>query len=229
MAKRSSCGSWDSRSLFSLDKVRRTLQAEAVFFIEGDRMNKGRGALIFLMNVAGIIVVTIILAPLVMPIVEFLLPIVPGLPRLLGTHLYPDGYDYAKVWYNILQFVTMGFLVFNVRRLGFTSLSSLGLRFQPGWRLLLWQGFFWAIIGYMLVVGSAVGLLKEIMFRGMIFQVVERWIGTVGSVVVTSSLFSFYHFLFKARVPVKLGAIEWGLGLRGLQEHLWTLVNPGET
>jgi len=222
-------------------------------------MNKGRGALIFLMNVAGIVVVTIILAPLVMPIVEFLLPLIPGLPRLLGTHTYPEGYDYAKVWYNILQFVTMGFLVFNVRRLGFTSLSSIGLPFQPGWRLLLWQGFFWAIIGYMiiigvsvlvgaryielhksgwpllrdigelLVVGSAVGLLKEIMFRGMIFQVVERWIGTVGSVVVTSSLFSFYHFLFKARVPVKLGVIDWGVGLRGLQEHLWTLVNPGET
>jgi len=28
---------------------------------------------------------------------------------------------------------------------------------------------------------------------------------------------------------VKLGVIDWGVGLRGLQEHLWTLVNPGET
>src|SRR3970040_2921900 len=152
MAKRSSCGSGNSRSMFFLGKGASALQAGAVFFIEGDIMNKGRGVLIFLMNVAGIIVVTIILAPLVMPIVEFLLPIVPGLPRLLCTHLYPDGYDYAKDWYNILQFVTMGFLVFNVRPLWFTSLSSLGLRFQPGWRLLLWQGFFWALIGYMIII-----------------------------------------------------------------------------
>ena len=222
-------------------------------------MKKGRSVLTFLMNVAGIIGVTILLAPVIKPMVEFFLPLIPGLPRLLATHVYPGGYDYAKVWYNILQIVTLGFLLVNVRRMGFTSLTSLGLPFQSDWRLLLWRGFFWAVIGYafiigisllvgaryillktsgwpllrdiveLLVVGSAVGILKEIVFRGMIFQVVRRWIGTTGSVLVTSALFSFYHFLFTARVPVKLGVMDWGIGIRGLQEHARTLVDPGQT
>ena len=61
-------------------------------------MNKGRGFVILLMNVAGIIAVTVLLAPLAMPLVDFLSSLIPSLPRLLEAPKVPEGYNFAPVW-----------------------------------------------------------------------------------------------------------------------------------
>jgi len=221
-------------------------------------MNKRRGASIFLMNVAGIILVTILLAPLAMPAIEFLLPLIPGLPRLLGTHTDPGGYNFAPVWRTVNQIVIMVFLLVSTWRIGLRSLSSLGLPFNSGWMVPLRRGFLWGLIGYMiivcaalvvgarqfevrlaalpllgklfhmLVVGTVAGIWKEIVFRGMIFQVIRRCIGTTGSALVTSVVFGTYLLPVHVKVPVRFGGIDWGVGVRGLQEHLRVLVYPGE-
>jgi len=221
-------------------------------------MNRGRGVLIFFMNVAGIIVVTVLLAPLAMLLVDFLSPLIPSLPRLLEAPKYPEGYNFAPVWRIVSQIVIMVFLFINVWRMRLTSLRSLGLSFQPGWRLLLWRGFFWGLVGYMIIVGvsllvearhfqmdysgwpllgklfhmfvigTVAGIWKEIVFRGMMFQVIQRWIETTGSVLVTSVVFGTYLLEVGAQVPVKSGAIDWGVGIRGLQEHVWALLSSGE-
>jgi membrane protease YdiL (CAAX protease family) len=222
-------------------------------------MNKRRGASIFLMNVAGIILVTILLAPLAMLAIEFLLPLIPGLPRLLGTHTDPGGYNFAPVWRTVNQIVIMVFLLVSTWRIGLRSLSSLGLPFNSGWMVPLRRGFLWGLIGYMIIVGAALvvgarqfevklaalpllgklfhmlvvgtvaGIWKEIIFRGMIFQVIQRCIGTTGSALVTSVVFGTYLLPVHVKVPVRFGAIDWGVGVRGLQEHLRVLVYPGDS
>jgi membrane protease YdiL (CAAX protease family) len=239
--------------------LQRTFQAEAVFHSEEDMMNSGRGVAILLMNVVGIILVTILLAPLAMPVIEFLVPLIPGLPKLLGTQSYPGGYNFAPVWRIVNELVIMAFLLVSTWRMGFRSLGSLGLPFNVGWMGLLWRGFLWGLIGYMIIIGAALlvgarqvqvglggwpllgklfhmliigtvaGIWKEIVFRGMIFQVIQRCIGTIASALVTSVVFGIYLIPVDVKVPARLGVIDWGVGVRGLQEHLRILVSPGES
>ena len=100
-------------------------------------MKEGRTVLIFLLNVAGIIVFTILLAPLAMPVIDFLSSFIPSLPRVLDAHKYPGGYDYARVWRTVNQIVMMVFLLANMRRMGFTSLPTLGFPVRTRWKPLL--------------------------------------------------------------------------------------------
>jgi len=222
-------------------------------------MNKGRGVLILLMNVVGVIAVTVLLAPLAMPLVDFLSSLIPSLPRLLEAPKVPEGYNFAPVWRIVSQIVIMTFLFVSLWRMNLTSFSSLGLPFNSGWWVLLWRGFFWGFIGYviivgaslvvgarqfeislsalpllgklfhMFVVGTVAGIWKEIIFRGMMFQAIQRCIGTTGSVLFTSLLFGTYLLPVDVKVPVGFGAIDWGVGVRGLQEHLRLLAYPGES
>ncbi|MFB3143072.1 MAG: lysostaphin resistance A-like protein [Candidatus Methylomirabilales bacterium] len=219
-------------------------------------MKEGRTVLIFLLNVAGIIVFTILLAPLAMPVIDFLSSFIPSLPRVLDAHKYPGGYDYARVWRTVNQIVMMVFLLANMRRMGFTSLPTLGFPVRTRWKPLLSQGFFWGLIAYLLVIGIALllgarsiqirtpwwlwitepaefmlsgvaaGLVEELIFRGMFFQVLARWISVTGSMLLTSVLYGSFHLLVDAKVPVKFGTIDWTVGIRGLQEHVWVLMHP---
>jgi membrane protease YdiL (CAAX protease family) len=81
----------------------------------------------------------------------------------------------------------------------------------------------------MLAVGTVAGIWKEIIFRGMIFQVIRRCIGITGSALVTSVVFGTYLLPVDVKVPARFGVIDWGVGVRGLQEHLRVLVPPGES
>ncbi len=221
-------------------------------------MKRTYPAFTFLLNVVGIIIGTILLAPLAMPIVDLLSGIISSVPVVLDAHKYPGGYDYARVWRTVNQIVIMAFVFVNMRQMGFTSLASVGLPFQSGWRVLLWQGFFWGLIAYLITVGvalllgaryihirtpwwlwlkepfefflsgAAAGIVEEIIFRGMFFPILVRWIGTIGSMLVTSVLYGSFHLLVDAKVPVKFGVIDWGVGIRGLQEHIWVLLYPRE-
>jgi uncharacterized protein len=219
-------------------------------------MKKSRPGLTFLANVAGVVVLTILLSPLAMPIVDFLMAIVPGMPDVLDAEKFPGGYDYARVWRTVNQIVIMGFLLVNMRRMGFTSLATLGLPRRARWETLLAQGFFWGLIAYLIVVGIALvlgvrvirirtpwwlwikepvefmlsgvaaGVIEEIAFRGMFFPVLARWITVTGSMLLTSLIYGSFHLLVDAKVPVASGAIDWSVGLRGFQEHVWVLAHP---
>ncbi len=221
-------------------------------------MKAGRSLTNFVVIVAGIVAGTAILAPLVMPVVDFLLPLVPGMYEVLDANKYPGGYDYARVWRTVNQIVIMVFLLACMRRMRFTSLASVGFRTNARWKTLLSQGFFWGLIGYLLVIGIALvlgvrsieirtpwwrwikepvefmmsgvaaGVVEELIFRGIFFQVLARWITATGSMLLTSILYGSFHLLVDARVPVKIGAIDWSVGLRGFQEHFWVLVYPRE-
>ncbi|MFQ5801603.1 MAG: lysostaphin resistance A-like protein [Candidatus Methylomirabilales bacterium] len=221
-------------------------------------MKGSHPAATFLLNVAGIIVATILLAPLAMPIVDFLSTFIPSVPRVLDAHKYPGGYDYARVWRTVNQIVIMGFLLLNMRRMGFTSFPSLGFPSQARWKTLLFQGFFWGLVAYLLTIGialllgarsihirtpwwlwitqpaefmlsgAAAGLVEEVIFRGMFFQVLARWIKTTGSMLLTSILYGSFHLLVDAKVPVRFGTIDWGVGIRGFQEHIVVLIHPRE-
>lgn len=222
-------------------------------------MKTGRGVLILCMNVVGIIVVTVLLAPLAMPVVDFLSSLIPSLPRLLEAPKVPEGYNFAPVWRIVSQIVTMTFLFVSLWRMNLTSFSSLGLAFKSGWWVPLWRGFLWGLIGYviiigaslvvgarqfemnlsglpllgklfhMFVVGTVAGIWKEIVFRGMMFQAIRWCIGMTASILVTSVLFGAYLLPVDVKVPVKFGAVDWGVGIRGLQEHLRLLASPGES
>jgi membrane protease YdiL (CAAX protease family) len=223
-----------------------------------DWMEKGRPVLTFALNVAGIVILTALLAPLAMPIVDLLFPIVPGMPDVLDAEKYPGGYDFARVWRTVNQIVIMGFLLVNMKRMGFTSLAALGFPGRARWKTLFLQGFFWGLVAYLVVVGIALvlgvrsirirtpwwlwlkepvefmmsgiaaGLVEETIFRGMFFPVLARWITVTGSMLLTSVLYGSFHLLVDARVPVKSGTIDWSVGIRGFQEHLWVLVHPRE-
>ena len=212
----------------------------------------------FLLNVVGIMIATVILSPLAMPIVDFLMPWVPGMPAVLDADKIPGGYDFARVWRTVNQIVIMVFLVANMRQMGFTSFRSLGFAPDSRWRNLLWQGFFWGLVAYMLVVaitliigvrgiqirtpwylwikepaefmlsGAAAGLVEEVIFRGMFFPVLARWMGITGSMLFTSLVYASFHLLVDAKVPVKSGAIDLVVGYRGIEEHVWVLMHPRE-
>ncbi|MFQ5846644.1 MAG: lysostaphin resistance A-like protein [Candidatus Methylomirabilales bacterium] len=219
-------------------------------------MKAGRSIMNCLLVVAGIVIGTIVLAPLAMPIVEFLIPIVPGMFEVLDANKYPGGYDYARVWRTVNQIVIMVFLLISMRRMGFTSPSTLGFPGRTRWKTLVSQGFLWGLVAYLLVVGIALvlgvrsihirtpwwkwikepvefmmsgvaaGVVEEIIFRGIFFQVLARWVTVTGSLLLTSLLYGSFHLLVDAKVPVKMGAIDWGVGIRGLQEHIWVLMHP---
>jgi membrane protease YdiL (CAAX protease family) len=213
---------------------------------------------IFALNVAGIVLFTILLAPLGMPIVDLLLPIVPGMADVLDAEKFPGGYDYARVWRTVNQVVIVGFLLVNLKRMGLTSLSTVGFPARTRWKTLCAQGFFWGLIAYLLVVGIALvlgvrtirirtpwwlwlkepvefmmsgvaaGIVEEVIFRGMFLPVLARWVTMTGSMLVTSLLYGSFHLLVDAKIPVAFGGIDWSVGLRGWQEHLWVLAHPRE-
>lgn len=221
-------------------------------------MKAGRSLLTFLWVVAGTVIGTIVLAPLAMPIVDILLPIVPGMFEVLDADKIPGGYDYARVWRTVNQIVIVVFIFAYMRRMGFRSAESLGFRDNTRWKTLLSQGFFWGLIAYLLVVaialvlgvrtiglrtpwwrwlkdpveflmsGIAAGVVEEIIFRGIFFQVLARWITATGSMLFTSIVYGSFHLLVDASIPVKSGTIDWGVGIRGLQEHALVLVYPRE-
>lgn len=221
-------------------------------------MKAGRSLITFLLAGAGVVIGTIVLSPLAMPIVDLLLPIVPGMYEVLNADKIPGGYDYARVWRTVNQIVIVVFLLIFMRRMGFKSAESLGFRDNARWKTLLSQGFLWGLIAYLLVVGTALvlgaryiqirtpwwrwikdpvefmmsgiaaGVVEEIIFRGIFFQVLARWITATGSMLLTSVLYGSFHLLVHASVPVQTGTIDWGVGVRGFQEHLWVLIHPPE-
>ncbi len=221
-------------------------------------MKAGRPILTFLWVVTGIVIGTIVLAPFAMPLIDFMLPIVPGMHKVLDADKIPGGYDYARVWRTVNQIVIVVFIFAYMRRMGFRSADSLGFRDNARWKTLLSQGFFWGLIAYLLVVGTslvlgaryieirtpwwrwikdpvefmmsgiAAGVVEEIIFRGIFFQVLARWITVTGSMLLTSILYGSFHLLVHASVPVQIGTIDWSVGIRGFQQHALTFVHPHE-
>jgi membrane protease YdiL (CAAX protease family) len=87
--------------------------------------------------------------------------------------------------------------------------------------VLTWEKALWDIVFYFLVVG----LVEELLFRGLIYHAFETWHGAVWAVIGSSLVFGIYHFgsqgIAGAAATAFLGAIlalarNRGAGLIGL-------------
>jgi len=131
-----------------------------------------------------------------------------------------------------------------LRRSGFNSLGSLGLKREGACRFLL-GGFVWSVIflgmyaltlcwggwqqvkeslspgdmGYLLVkilvTAALVGFLEEIFFRGYFYQLCRREFGRILAIGLNMLFFSTVHFVKPSKAG-DLGAINWDAGFRML-------------
>lgn len=70
-----------------------------------------------------------------------------------------------------------------------------------GWQSLSW-GSFWGFLGTAGMM-AAVAVCEELLFRGILFRIMEEWLGTVSSLVVSMLLFGATHM-------VNANATLWG-------------------
>ncbi|MFZ9931743.1 MAG: CPBP family intramembrane glutamic endopeptidase [Chthoniobacterales bacterium] len=71
-------------------------------------------------------------------------------------------------------------------------------------------------IGRILLTASAVSLIEEAVFRGVVLGVCLWSLSARASVVVSSVLFAVLHFLKPAKTRLPAEAVEWSSGLNGL-------------
>ncbi|MFC5835919.1 CPBP family intramembrane glutamic endopeptidase [Nonomuraea insulae] len=70
-----------------------------------------------------------------------------------------------------------------------------------GWQSVSW-GSFWGFLGTAGMM-AAVAVCEELLFRGILFRIMEEWLGTVSSLVVSMLLFGATHM-------VNANATLWG-------------------
>lgn len=158
--------------------------------------------------------------------------------------IYLAKHPFHRVFHRVLQVELLVGIVFLLKRDGFFSLESLGLKgegmerrvglgFVSGlavmgvyaWLLVAigWQrldirlhGLEWAWLGARVgATAVVVALAEEVLFRGYFFQLCRRGWAFRGAVVVNMVVFAAVHFAKPARAE-DLGAVDWSAGFRML-------------
>lgn len=199
----------------------------------------------------GILGVSVVTAPLIKVVVDWLLHTSPRIAALVHFDAAEASYDFGRIYRRFLLVLTILLGYFGRRWLGPLSLRGIGSPTRPGRQLasgwLLGScsfGLFLAILiiagerslaptaprdwswrlGGALVSGLVVGIIEEAIFRGFLLGgLLHDW-SRLAAVLGSSGVFSAVHFL-RAKVPVTPG-FTLDVGLQALVGHLRPFTHP---
>jgi membrane protease YdiL (CAAX protease family) len=198
----------------------------------------------------GVIALSVLTAPLVKGVVEWLQPAFPLL-ALLDPDTADGTYDFGRIYRRLLLLLTLLLGTIGRKWLGPISLRGIGTGSRPGRQLgsgFVLGGFsltlFLTIFVLMgerslapaapagwswrasraLASAGVVGVMEETIFRGYLLGGFLRDGSRLGAVVWSSTLFSAVHFL---RAPVRVTpGFDLGVGFQALVAHLRPLGQP---